>query len=59
MGLNSGQGGGSALDADARAYIAEVEAALGTPIAAALPSATSNPKRIIEREKMLPDIGTR
>ena len=47
MGLNSRQGGGSALDADARLYIAAVETALGTPIATALPSATSNPKRII------------
>ena len=47
MGLNSRQGGGGALDPDARLYIAEVEAALGTPIATALPSATSNPKRII------------
>lgn len=47
MGLNSRQGGGSALDADARAYIAAVETALGTPIATALPSATSDPKRIL------------
>ena len=47
MGLNSRQGGGSALDPDARLYIAAVETALGTPIATALPSATSNPKRII------------
>lgn len=47
MGLNSSQGGGSALDPDARLYIAAVETALGTPIATALPSATSNPKRII------------
>lgn len=47
MGLNSRQGGGGALDPDARLYIAEVESALGTPIATALPSATSNPKRII------------
>lgn len=47
MGLNSRQSGGGALDADARAYIAAVETALGTPIATALPSATSNPKRII------------
>jgi hypothetical protein len=46
MGMNSRQGGGSALDADARAYIAAVETALGTPIATALPNAT-NPKRII------------
>lgn len=47
MGLNSRQGGGSALDADARAYIAEVEAVLpGNNIATALPNAT-NPKRII------------
>lgn len=47
MGLNSRQGGGSALDPDARLYIAAVETALGTPIATALPSSTSNPKRII------------
>ena len=47
MGLNSRQGGGSAIDPDARLYIAAVETALGTPIATALPSATSNPKRII------------
>ena len=47
MGLNSRQGGGGALDPDARLYITEVEAALGTPIATALPSATSNPKRIL------------
>ena len=47
MGLNSRQGGGSALDPDARLYIAAVETALGTPIATALPSATANPKRII------------
>lgn len=47
MGLNSRQGGGGALDPDARLYIAAVETALGTPIATALPSATSNPKRII------------
>ena len=47
MGLNSRQGGGSALDPDARLYIAAVETALGTPIATALPNATSNPKRII------------
>lgn len=47
MGLNSKQGGGSALDPDAKLYIAAVETALGTPIATALPSATSNPKRII------------
>ena len=47
MGLNSRQGGGSALDPDALLYIAAVETALGTPIATALPSATSNPKRII------------
>ena len=46
MGLNSRQGGGSALDADARLYIAAVETALGTPIATALPNAV-NPKRII------------
>ena len=47
MGLNSRQGGGGALDPDARLYIAAVETALGTPIATALPSATSNPKRIL------------
>ena len=47
MGLNSRQGGGSVLDPDARLYISAVETALGTPIATALPSATSNPKRII------------
>ena len=47
MGLNSRQGGGSALDPDARLYIAEVEAVLpGNDIGAALPNAT-NPKRII------------
>ena len=46
MGLNSRQGGGGALDPDARLYIAAVEAALGTPIATALPNA-SNPKRIL------------
>ena len=46
MGLNSRQGGGSALDPDARLYIAAVETALGTPIATALPNAT-NPRRII------------
>lgn len=37
----------SGIDPDARLYIAAVETALGTPIATALPSATSNPKRII------------
>ena len=48
MGLNNRQGGGSALDPDARLYIAAVEAVLpGNNIATALPSATSNPKRII------------
>jgi len=47
MGLNSRHGGGSALDADARAYIADVETALGTPIATAWPSATADPKRIL------------
>ena len=47
MGLNSRHGGGSALDPDARLYIAAVETALGTPITTALPSATSNPKRIL------------
>ena len=47
MGLNSRQGGGSALDPDARLYIAAVEAVLpGNNIATALPNAT-NPKRII------------
>jgi len=47
MGLNSRQGGGSALDPDARAYIAAVEAVLpGNSIETALPNA-SNPKRII------------
>jgi len=47
MGLNSRHGGGSALDPDARAYIAAVEAVLpGNNIGAALPNA-SNPKRII------------
>lgn len=47
MGLNNRQSGGSALDPDARLYIAAVETALGTPIAAALPNATTDPKRII------------
>ena len=37
----------SGIDPDALLYIAAVETALGTPIATALPSATSNPKRII------------
>lgn len=47
MGLNSRQGWGGALDADARAYIAAVEAVLpGNSIETALPNAT-NPKRII------------
>ena len=47
MGLNSRQGGGSALDPDAKLYIATVQAALGaTTIEAALPNAT-NPKKII------------
>jgi len=47
MGLNSRQGGGSALDPDARLYIAAVEAVLpSNNIATALPNA-SNPKRII------------
>ena len=47
MGLNSRQGGGGALDPDARLYIAAVEAVLpGNNIATALPNA-SNPKRII------------
>jgi hypothetical protein len=47
MGLNSRQGGGSALDPDARLYIADVEAVLpGNSIETALPNA-SNPKRII------------
>jgi len=47
MGLNSRQGGGSALDPDARLYIAAVEAVLpGNNIATALPNA-SNPKRIL------------
>ena len=47
MGLNSRQGGGSALDPDARLYIAAVEAVLpGNNITAALPNAV-NPKRII------------
>lgn len=36
----------SGIDPDAKAYIAAVETALGTPIATALPNA-SNPKRII------------
>jgi len=47
MGLNSKQVGGSALDADARAYIAAVEAVLpGNSIETALPNAI-NPKRIV------------
>ena len=47
MGLNSRQGWGSALDPDAKLYIAAVEAVLpGNSITAALPNA-SNPKRII------------
>ena len=47
MGLNSRQGGGSALDPDALLYIAAVEAVLpGNNIATALPNAV-NPKRII------------
>ena len=47
MGLNSRQGGGGALDPDARLYIAAVEAVLpGNNIATALPNAV-NPKRII------------
>jgi hypothetical protein len=37
----------SGIDPDARLYIAAVETALGTSIATALPSATSNPKRIL------------